>query len=415
MPYDNKKMTKSPLSKGDLEGFGLKIKNSLNKKGSPSSRGAVYRTEGFRIALVQDYIKEFGGAESVLETLSDIFPNAPIYTSIYKPQYLGPHQQRLEKKWQGRIHQSFFQYVPLAHKIISPLRLLSPLAFKSFDFSQFDIIITSATGAYFPNSLNKKSAKLFCYCHTPPRYLYGLPTARKFTQNKYIKFFIDIINHFLRLSDFRYSQNVDQYVANSATTAARIQKFYRRDSIIINPPVGLPSEKLTAEKLTSEYFLAGGRIAQAKRFDIAIEACNQLGLKLKIFGRDFSGVLDQLKKISGPTIEFVGEVTQQEKAKLYQNAKAFIFSADQEDFGIVPVESMAYGCPVIAYKSGGVTETVVDGKTGVFFDKLTPESCAQSIQRFQKLKIKPSDCISRASEFSTAKFISKIKKLVSNL
>ncbi|MDD4106988.1 MAG: glycosyltransferase [Candidatus Shapirobacteria bacterium] len=383
-----------------------------------------------KVALVQDYIKEFGGAESVLETLSDIFPDAPIFTSIYKPQYLGPHRQRLEKKWQGRINQSFFQYIPFAYKIISPLRLFSPLAFKSFDFSKYDLIISSATGAYFPNSLNKKNAKLICYCHTPPRYLYGLPTARKFTQNKIIRFVVEIVNHFLRLSDFRYSQNVDQYIANSYTTAARIKKYYRRDSIIINPPVDIPKKnispfnqgEMSKRSETEGFFLAGGRLARAKRFDIAIQACNQLGLKLKIFGRDFSNTLEDLKKISASSakdfasaesnIEFIGEVTQQEKAQLYQNGKAFIFSADQEDFGIVPVESMAYGCPVIAYRSGGVTETVVDGKTGVFFDELTPESCVQAIKKFQKLKIKSSDCISRASEFSTEKFISKIKKTV---
>lgn len=378
-----------------------------------------------KVALVQDYIKEFGGAESVLETLSDIFPDAPIFTSIYRPEFLGPHQQRLKKKWQGRINQSFFQYVPFTHKIISPLRLLSPLAFRSFDFSQYDIIITSATGAYFPNSLNKKSAKLICYCHTPPRYLYGLPTARKFTQNKIIRFVVEIVNHFLRISDFRYSQNVDQYIANSKTTSARIKKFYRKQAIIINPPVELPNNNLrsTIDDRQS-YFLAGGRLARAKRFDIAIQACNQLGLKLKIFGRDFSNTLEDLKKISASSakdfasaesnIEFIGEVTQQEKAQLYQNAKAFIFSADQEDFGIVPVESMAYGCPVIAYRSGGVTETVIDGKTGVFFDELTSQSCAQAIQKFQKIRIKSSDCISRASEFSILKFVDKITKTVSS-
>ncbi len=373
------------------------------------------KKNNLKIALVQDYIKEFGGAESVLETLSDIFPNAPIYTSIYKPEYLGPHQDRLQKKWDKRIRQSFFQYIPFVHKIISPLRIFSSLAFKSFDFSKFDIIITSATGAYFPNSLRKKSAKLICYCHTPPRYLYGLPTARKFTQNKLIKFFVDIINHFLRLKDFKYSQNVDQYIANSKTTAARIQKFYRRETIVVNPPVDLPKNNLRSKNYDlKNYFLAGGRLARAKRFDIAIQACNQLNLNLKIFGRDFANTLESLKNISGPTIEFVGEVNQVEKAKLYQSAKAFIFSADQEDFGIVPVESMGFGCPVIAYRSGGVTETVVENKTGVFFDELTLESCAEAIQKFQKLKIKSSDCISRAAEFSTDKFISKIKLLTNN-
>jgi len=363
-----------------------------------------------KIALVQDYIKEFGGAEAVFETLSDIFPKASIYTSIYRPKFLGPHRERLEKKWQGRIHQSFFTYIPFVHKIISPLRLLSPLAFRSFDFSKYDIIITSATGAYFPNSLNKKSAKLICYCHTPPRYLYGLPTARKFTKNKIIRFIVAILNHFLRLKDFKFSQNVDQYLANSRTTAARIQKFYRRDALVINPPIDLPKNISSQKK--SDYFLTGGRLARAKRFDIAIEACNQLGLKLKIFGRDFAGVSDELKQLAGPTIEFLGEVDNETRSQLYSQAKAFIFSADQEDFGMVPVESMAFGCPVIAYRSGGVTETVVENKTGVFFDELTGKSCAQAIQRFQKLKIKPSDCISRASEFSTEVFISKIKKLV---
>lgn len=373
------------------------------------------KKNNLKIALVQDYIKEFGGAESVLEILSDIFPDAPIYTSIYKPEFLGPHQDRLQKKWQGRVHQSFFTLIPFAHKIISPLRLLSPLAFRSFDFSQYDIIITSATGAYFPNSLRKKNAKLICYCHTPPRYLYGLPTARKFTQNKIIKFFVDIINHFLRLKDFKYSQNVNQYIANSKTTATRIQKFYRRDAIIINPPVDLPKSFIPESKIMNHesYFLTGGRLARAKRFDIAIQACNQLNLNLKIFGRDFSNTLESLKNISGPTIEFVGEVNQVEKAKLYQNARSFIFSADQEDFGIVPVESMGFGCPVIAYRSGGVTETVVENKTGVFFDELTSQSCAGAIQKFQKLNLKPSDCISRAAYFSTEKFISKIKKLIS--
>lgn len=372
-----------------------------------------------KIALVQDYLKEYGGAEAVFETLSDIFPNAPIYTSIYKPAFLGPHRQRLEKKWSHRVHQSFFQYIPFAQKIISPLRLLSPLAFKSFDFSDFDIIVTSTTGAYFPNSLNKKQAKLICYCHTPPRYLYGLPTARNFTKNKIIKFLVAIVNHFLRLKDFKFSQNVDQYVANSKTTAARIKKFYRRDALVINPPIDLPkiNPALSREgaRRAEGFYLTGGRFTRAKRFDVAIEACNQLGVKLKIFGRDFAGVSDELKQISGPTIEFLGEVDNETRSQLYGQAKAFIFSADQEDFGMVPVESMALGCPVIAYRSGGVTETVVENKTGVFFDELTGKSCADAIQKFQKLKLKSSDCISRASEFSTEKFISKIKKLISTI
>ncbi len=392
-----------------------KISPPFSREGDPPTGGAG----GFRIAIVQDYIKEFGGAESVLESLSDIFPQAPIFTTLYRPQFLGPHRNRLEKKWSSRIHQSFFQHIPFAHKIISPLRLLSPLAFKSFDFSNFDLIITSATGAYFPNLINKKSAKLVCYCHTPPRYLYGLPTARNFTKNKIIHGLVNFLNIFLRKIDFKSAQNVDYFIANSQTTAARIKKFYNRDSVVINPPVEIIKNNfnnLTSDKLKSEiFYLAGGRLARAKRYDIAIQACNQLGLKLKIFGRDFANYAQELKDISGPTIEFLGEINQEQKAKLYSEAKAFIFCSDNEDFGIVPVESMGYGCPVIAYKSGGVTETVIDGKTGIFFDKLNSKNCAQAIQKFQKLKINPQDCISRATDFSTQNFIQKIKDLIYNL
>ncbi|MDP4009932.1 MAG: glycosyltransferase [Candidatus Shapirobacteria bacterium] len=381
-----------------------------------------------QVVLVHDYLKEFGGAEAVLETLSEIFPKAPIFTTLYCPKFFGPHQDRLEKKWHSRIHQSFFQFIPFAYKIVSPLRLLSPLAFKSFDFSSYDLIITSATGAYFPNSLNKKGARLICYCHTPPRYLYGLPTARNLTNNKFIRLFINFINHFLRLLDFHFAKNVDLFIANSNTTSQRIKKFYRRESTIINPPIDILKKAkgvfLGAEscpegtrehlqKIPEQYYITGGRLARAKRYDIAIQACNQLKVKLKIFGRDFANFESELKQLAGPTVEFLGEITQSQKSQLLATAEAFIFCSDNEDFGIVPVEAMAYGCPVVAYKSGGTAETVIEGQTGIFFTKLTADSCVQAIKKLSTLKIDPKKCIARATEFSTDNFIKKIKASVS--
>ena len=386
-----------------------------------------------KIALVHDYIKEYGGAESVLETLSDIFPDAQIFTSLYVPSSLGPHRDRLGKKWNHRLHQSFFQYIPFASKLISPLRFFSPLAFKSFDFSSYDLIITSATGAFFPNSLNKKSARLVCFCHTPPRYLYGLATARSldFLFYRLVNIPLQFILHFYRLFDFTFAQSVDQFIANSRTTAARIQKFYRRDSIVINPPVDLPGKDVSnvvssAQRMRrhepegsehfkttlKQYYLTGSRLAFAKRYDIAIQACNELKLPLKVFGRDFAGYKAKLQQIAGPTIEFVGEVSQAEKFQLMNQAKAFIFPSDNEDFGIVPVEAMACGCPVIGYASGGIKETVVDGKTGVLFNELTPASCAAAINKLEKLRIDPKVCISHAQQFSKDKFVEKILTLV---
>ena len=383
-----------------------------------------------KIALVQDYLKEYGGAESVFETLSDVFPQADLFTTLYCPQFFGPHRSRLEKKWGNRIHQSFLKFIPFAPKIISPLRLLSPLAFRSFNFSKYDLIITSATGAYFPNALNKKSAKLICYCHTPPRYLYGLPTARDLKKYPIFNFFAQIANHFLRLFDFTYAQNVDQFIANSVTTAARIQKYYCRDAIVINPPIDLPKVPALSKeggpaaagpeglKNDKPFYLTGGRLARAKRYDIAIAACNLLKVPLKVFGRDFAGFESELKKISGSTIEFLGEITQSEKAKLFSEAQAYLFCSDNEDFGMVSVEAQSFGCPVVGYKSGGIIETVINGKTGILFDKLTPESCAEAISKVGTLLAKAqirTNCIENASHFSRETFVKKIENLVSKI
>jgi len=369
-----------------------------------------------KIALVHDYIKEYGGAEGVLETFSDIFPTADIYTTLYQPNFLGPHASRLKKKWANRIHTSFFQHIPFVEKLISPLRLISPLAFKSFDFSNYDLIITSATGAYFPNSLNKKNAKLICYCHTPPRYLYGYPTARVVT-NKYLLFFIDIINHVLRLLDSKYSENVDQYIANSQEVSSRIQKFYRRDSIVIYPPVDLPSPQNSKFQISnSKLYLTGGRLAHAKRFDLVISAAIKLDLNLKVFGRDFANNESHLKSLAKnhKNIEFLGEITNQEKYNLLQQATAFINPGANEDFGIANPEALSCGCPVIAHNSGGPKETIISGKTGLLFDTLTTTGLTQAILDFQKLKISRQDCITQGNKFATSIFIEKIKKLVAS-
>ncbi|MCX6726313.1 MAG: glycosyltransferase, partial [Candidatus Shapirobacteria bacterium] len=195
-----------------------------------------------------------------------------------------------------------------------------------------------------------------------------------------------------------------------------IQKYYRKDSVIINPPVDLPAVGATlAGAHNKGFYLTGGRLARAKRYDIAIEACNKLKLPLKVFGRDFAGSEAELKSLSGPTIEFLGEITQSEKAKLFASASGYFFCSDNEDFGIVSVEAQGYGCPVIGYASGGIKETVVDGKTGVLFNDLTVDSCVSAIRKVGALLAKAQTrkaCIANAQQFSKEKFVAKIKKLL---
>jgi glycosyltransferase involved in cell wall biosynthesis len=359
-----------------------------------------------KIALVHDYIKEYGGAERVLEELVKLFPDAPIFTSLYCPEFLGPHRSRFE---QYKIKTSFLQLIPFRHKLLSPLRLLSPLAFMSLDLSKFDVVIVSQTGAYFPNLVNKGSAKLICYTHTPPRYLYGYKTAREM-KNPVVSAFAHIVFHFLRMVDFKASQNVDQFISNSEEVRARIQKFYRRDAIVIYPPVGIGSGTVQTKK--ENYYLAGGRLARAKGIDIIVSAFVKNRKKLKVFGKGFAGFDEELKSLASKNIEFVGEVTDVEKMKLMKNAKAYVFASYDEDFGITPVEAMSVGTPVIAYKSGGVKETIVDGKTGIFFEDNTPESLGNAIKKFESAKINSEACVKQAEQFSSEKFDKKIREIV---
>lgn len=379
-----------------------------------------------RVAIVHDYIKEYGGAERVLESLHNVFPNAPIYTSVYLPKYLGPHRERFEK---FDIRTSWVQNLPFKAKLISPLRLIAPLIFDSFDFSKFDVIIVSATGAYNPNFIDKKSAIQICYCHTPPRYLYGYATAREWKKNILTRIIGNLSIHFLRIIDHKSSQNVDYFIANSNNTAARIQKFYRKDSVVIYPPVSLASSKLAssvqlkdrklnANKLEARgYYLAGGRIARAKNPDLIIRTFLKNGLPLKIFGKSFGGYekeIGDLLKEKGSNVEYLGEITDEEKDRLMKGAKAFIFASEDEDFGIIPVEAMMNGTPVIAHKSGGVLETVIDGKTGLFFDEFTVESLNTAIKKFNDLNHQSmrENCIKQARKFGKERFEKEIKEFV---
>lgn len=378
-----------------------------------------------KVALVHDYIKEYGGAERVLEALHEIWPKAPVFTTVYLPQFLGPHKGRF-KDWD--IRTSWLQKIPFIHKLISPIRLLTPWVFEDWNFTGFDIVIVSATGAYFPNLIIRKPETLhICYCHTPPRYLYGYPTARNWQKYFWGRVLGNFFNHNLRQTDFVAAQRPDYFIANSQETRRRIGKFYRREAEVIYPPVNLASSKLASsvqlkkkQKLDASdldarrYYLAGGRLARAKRIDLVIEACNRLKLPLKVFGRGFADYGEVLRNLAGPTIEFVGEVSDEELAKLYQGAKVLIYPSEEEDFGIMPVEAMSCGTPVIALNQGGVKETVIHNKTGVLFDKPTVESLVAAIKQLNKKTIESEDCKRQAKKFGKEKFKKEIKKFVTS-
>lgn len=367
-----------------------------------------------KIAIVHDYIKEYGGAERVLEELIKLYPDADIYTSIYAPEYLGPHKKRFENY---TIKTTWLNSIPGRHKLISPLRLLSPFAFRKLNLKHYDVVIVSQTGAYFPNLVHHKKGKLICYTHTPPRYLYGYKTGRNLPKNPIVRALAAVGFNALRIVDFNASKNVDVFIANSEEIKGRIKKFYRKDAVVIYPPVAVPNVVASSYQLkATSYYVTGGRLAVAKGIDVIIKAFNKNGKPLKIFGKGFAGYEEHLKSLitnHKSSIEFLGEVSDEKKFELLGSAKAFIFSSYDEDFGITPVEAMGVGTPVIAYASGGVKETVIEGKTGVFYNENTSESLNSAILRFESVTLNPNDCVERAEKFSEKEFDRKIREVVS--
>ncbi len=366
-----------------------------------------------KVAIIHDYIKEYGGAERVLEALHEIWPEAPVFTSVYLPKFLGPHQDRF-KNWD--IRTSFLQKMPLVEKLISPIRILTPYIFENFDFFDFDLVVVSATGAYFPNLINTRADAIHvCYCHTPPRYLYGYKTARDWQKYFFGRIIGGVANHWLRQVDFIAAQRPDFFIANSVEVQGRIKKFYKREAKVIYPPVELASgiRYQALKNRRKGYYLAGGRLARAKRIDLALKACNRLKLPLKVFGKAFADYGQKLKNIAGPTIEFLGEVTDEQLASLYQGAKALIYPSQDEDFGIIAVEAQSFGIPVIGLNKGGVKETVIDGKTGILFDEPTVENLIKAIKRLSYQTIKGEDCIENAKRFSKERFKKEIRNFIS--
>jgi len=366
-----------------------------------------------KIAIVHDYIKEYGGAERVVEELVKIYPQADIYTTIYMPEFLGPHKKRFENY---TIFTTWLQKLPNKGKLISLARLIAPTVFKNIDLSSYDVVITSAAGTYTSPNFVKigKKTRLICYCHTPPRYLYGYRTANNWDANpgkKFLKAIGTIPMHFLRIADYEASKRPNIFIANSDEVKKRIEKFYRREATVIYPPVHLPN---VVKGKKEAFYLAGGRLARSKGMDIIVSAFNKNGKPIKIFGKGFAGFEEELKSMAHKNIEFVGEITDEEKFELMGGAKAFIFASFDEDFGITPVEAMGVGTPVISYRSGGVKETVVDARTGVFYEDNTPESLNAAILKFESLELNPNDCVERAEKFSEKEFDRKIKEVVSS-
>jgi glycosyltransferase involved in cell wall biosynthesis len=355
-----------------------------------------------RVALIHDHLAQDGGAEKVLRVFSDLYPEALIYTLLA--------EKNATKEFSGRLRTSIIQRLPGGIKHYQWYMPFMPMAVEFFDLNDYDVVLSDAS-AFAKGVITSTDTLHICYCHTPTRYIwdYTHQYIQELHHNKYLKKIISLVLNYIRLWDRQAADRVDLFIANSKTVQRRIAKYYRRPSVVIYPPVDV--EAFQVANTAGEYFLIGGRLAPYKRVDIVVQAFVKSGLPLKIFGDGID--LPRLRRLAGgaPNIEFLGRVDERRKAELYRRCKAFI-NPQEEDFGITAVEAMASGRPVIAYRKGGATETVIEGKTGLFFDKQTVESLMVTVNNFSEQTFLPSEIRQHAESYSKQRFKNEIANFI---
>lgn len=354
-----------------------------------------------KVAIVADWLTNYGGAESVISAFHDLFPEAPIYTTIYDPKKM----RELGKVKDVRT--TYLQKLPI--KKHQWLLSLMPTAIEMMNLDEYDLVLSSCHSVS-KGVITKPSTLHISYCHTPMRYAWESWDFESRLQ-KFPRFMhASIRKQIKKIREWDYcaAQRVDQYLANSSYTGSQIKKYYDRDSVVIYPPVH--TEKFRpVDKPTEDYYFSVGRLIPYKKFDLLVQTFNDLGLPLKIagIGSDF----EKLKAMAKPNVQILGHVEEDELISLYANCKGFLFP-QIEDAGIVPLEAMACGRPVIALNRGGSLDTMIDGKTGILFKDQTVESLKEAIERFEGMTFDPIFIRKHAEQFDVEHFKRRIMEYV---
>ncbi len=328
--------------------------------------------DSLKIAIVHDWLVTYAGADRVVDQLHQVFPNAPIYTLVYD-------RKRMPERFRTYdIRTTHLQKIPFATRLYKNMLTLMPGAFERLDLTEYDLVISSCSSCS-KGVITRPDAVHICYCHTPTRYIWDFYYTYLRNAGFLKRLMIPRMVQKMRLWDRLAADRVDYFIANSRFIAQRIRKYYRKDSTVIYPCVHICD--IPPVETPDDYYLVVSRFAYYKRVDVAIQACNRLEKKLVIVGAGDEA--RKLRALAGPTVEFRGSVSDEEVRRLYSRAKAFLFPGE-EDFGITPVEAQSAGCPVLAYGKGGALETVLDGKTGLFFAEQNVPSLTECIERFEK-------------------------------
>ena len=356
-----------------------------------------------KVALAHDYLNQMGGAERVVLALHEMFPDAPLYTSIYDPQRVDAAFQSID------IRTSFMQKFPLVKKHHQPFLPFYPFAIEQLDLRGYDLVLSSSS-AFAKGIITRPETMHICYCHTPMRWCWNYDEyVEREHLGKISRAILPFLISGLRVWDQTSSMRVDHFIANSPVVADRIRKYYRRNAVVIPPPVEVSHFTFDPTIRPEDFFLIVSRLMPYKRIDLAIEACNQLQLPLVIIGsgRDEN----RLKHLAGPTIRFMGRLSDQEVLYYYAHCRALILPGE-EDFGITPLEAQASGRPVIAYAAGGSLASIIDNVTGTFFYKQTVESLVEVLASFDEHAYDPHTIYNHALEFDQPRFKRRIQQFI---
>lgn len=358
-----------------------------------------------RVAIVHYWLVGMRGGEKVVEALCEMFPQADIFTHVYTPDAVSETIRR------HKITTSFINALPASARLYKRYLPLMPLALEQLDLHGYDLVISSESGPA-KGVIPPPSARHLCYCHSPMRYLWNMFHDYRRQSGLLTRLAMPPIAHYLRVWDTVSANRVDHYVANSRTVAGRIRRYYGREADVVWPPVDVDAFQSVGTDERGDYMLMVGELVAYKRPELAVEAFNRMRRKLVVIGG--GEMLDRIRRIAGPTVTVLGPAPFAELRHHYARCQALIFPGE-EDFGIVPVEAMASGRPVIAYGRGGATETVVPRVSGILFDEQSVDALIEAVEGFREDDFDPTAIVSHARSFSRDVFTGRMREQIDRL
>ena len=358
-----------------------------------------------KVAIIHYWLVGMRGGEKVIEALCEMYPHADIFTHVYVPEMVS------ERIRQHRVIPTFINSLPRAARMYKTYLPLMPLALEQLDLRGYDLIISSESGPS-KGIIPPSDALHVCYCHTPMRYIWNMYHDYRSNAGRVARLMMPSLAHYLRMWDVTAAARVDSFIANSATVARRIHRYYGADSVVIYPPVDTGSFSIAKPSELEDYYLMAGELVSYKRPDLAVRAFNEMKLKLVVIGG--GEMLDEIRRLAGPTVTVLGSQPFDVLKQHYARCRALIFPGE-EDFGMVPVEAMASGRPVVALGRGGATETVAAGVTGIFFAEQTIEAISSAVKGLANIEIDPEKIAAHAHQFGRDQFFQKMRAHIDGL